>query len=624
MGIAIEEEVEDKSSDWRAKVDWYFNRLLSMSPSEIAYRLVEHTKKLLDAGRSWSWSEFGNFDSGLNKLPSCAYPAVPGTSKCVERGQFEFFGQTWPDQGALWALNVWHLDPLTGRRWPGKETFAGFVSYRLGRDLGDVKLVWEVNRLQFLQGLAAAGRFEPIVAILEGWMQSNPPYQGVNWTSGIEAASRVLSLLIVLSHTNHTNAPQLFAISKIFIEAHIYWIARYPSLHSSSNNHRVAELAALFLASLTLPGMPSASRHRDHARRKLEAEILRQFYADGVGVEQSPTYAAYSAEWFVIAAIAAKAADQNFSTTYYDRLQSAANHLRWLMDDAGNVPRIGDDDQGRVVYFDQPPERYVSAIVDRIFALTDSAEVPPTGDKTFADGGYTVIRKATPKGTAVFTFDHGPLGFSSIAAHGHADALGVWLHWGEDAVLVDPGTYLYHAAGPARDYFRGTISHNTLVVEGTNQSTISGPFNWSQHAKVRVIQRNQNTVTAEHDGYVGRYGITHCRSLSWGDAHTDFSITDFLRGVSTDEPVNISIGFTLPPEARVNLTGKTARVCLSKGRVVTLTAENHHEGWQEIRVPYSGTFGEIENTSRIVIRSLYARTARRSCVSRVTVSLVVE
>ena len=40
---------------------------------------------------------------------------------------------------------------------------------------------------------------------------------------------------------------------------------------------------------------------------------------------------------------------------------------------------------------------------------------------------------------AVLTFDHGPVGYLSIAAHGHADTLAVWLSVGSQPIFVDAG-----------------------------------------------------------------------------------------------------------------------------------------------------------------------------------------
>ena len=58
------------------------------------------------------------------------------------------------------------------------------------------------------------------------------------------------------------------------------------------------------------------------------------------------------------------------------------------------------------------------------------------------------------KAPAVLTFDHGPVGYLSIAAHGHADTLAVWLSIGDQPVFVDAGTYLYHSSRALRDAFR--------------------------------------------------------------------------------------------------------------------------------------------------------------------------
>lgn len=72
-------------------------------------------------------------------------------------------------------------------------------------------------------------------------------------------------------------------------------------------------------------------------------------------------------------------------------------------------------------------------------------------------------------------------------------------------VLADPGTYCYHEHPDWRRYFRSTRAHNTLSIEGRDQSVSSGPFMWSRHAKTRVVKCADLGVlqlwSAEHDGY---------------------------------------------------------------------------------------------------------------------------
>lgn len=83
--------------------------------------------------------------------------------------------------------------------------------------------------------------------------------------------------------------------------------------------------------------------------------------------------------------------------------------------------------------------------------------------------------------------DGGPHGFLSIAAHGHADALSVEVrHDGVD-LLADPGTFCYHGQPEWRQYFRSTLGHNTLQVDGADQSVSGGPFLWTRHARSRVL-----------------------------------------------------------------------------------------------------------------------------------------
>jgi hypothetical protein len=69
--------------------------------------------------------------------------------------------------------------------------------------------------------------------------------------------------------------------------------------------------------------------------------------------------------------------------------------------------------------------------------------------------------------------DAGPQG-ALTGGHGHADALSIQLIVNGRPTLIDPGTFCYVC--PERDRFRGTAAHNTLQVDGRDQSqTRMGP-----------------------------------------------------------------------------------------------------------------------------------------------------
>ena len=85
--------------------------------------------------------------------------------------------------------------------------------------------------------------------------------------------------------------------------------------------------------------------------------------------------------------------------------------------------------------------------------------------------------------------------------HGHADALSCVFDYSGRAFLVDPGTYAYHTKRRWRDHFRGTCAHNTIVIDGENQSVIGGNFMWTRKAGCTVIHSSDHRIRAGHDGY---------------------------------------------------------------------------------------------------------------------------
>ena len=65
-----------------------------------------------------------------------------------------------------------------------------------------------------------------------------------------------------------------------FFSAHVYWLKRFPSLHSSANNHRIAELAGLIVGLTMAPG---AARRGRSARTQLARSSCRDRSPDSPG-----------------------------------------------------------------------------------------------------------------------------------------------------------------------------------------------------------------------------------------------------------------------------------------------------------------------------------------------------
>ena len=93
---------------------------------------------------------------------------------------------------------------------------------------------------------------------------------------------------------------------------------------------------------------------------------------------------------------------------------------------------------------------------------------------SFPDGGYHVQRSGWGRASArsrtsfFLIFDCGPLG---EGGHGHYDLLSVEVAAAGGPLLVDPGRFTYSEGPPnLRRWFKGTAAHNTVCVDGRDQT----------------------------------------------------------------------------------------------------------------------------------------------------------
>jgi hypothetical protein len=538
--------------DFSNRTQWYAKRLRSMPLAEIPYRMREAARRYADRRGKFA-ARYAHAPEALRRLSAPSFPLaldalrgategdrvrIAGQARDILGDRLVLLGQRWP----VGARTDWALDPVSGSHWEW-DRLCFDIDRRLGRGPGDVKLTWELSRLQHLQVLALDAFLSGSVTArnacvddLAAWMAGNPPFRGLGYACGIELSSRIISVFVVVALLGPESlSPELTAAIWDMINAHAAWLARYQSLYSSANNHLMAEAGGLFAIGSLAPELPEAETWRTIGREHLEHEAARQITADGVGAEQSPTYQAYVMEWLLIARRIAAVTGQQLDSVIDHRLNAGARFLATILDAGGNHPRFGDDDEGTVLRQDLGRERLPLAIAGTIGALfgtgsschpeyyldlrarmLGASSLPANNwrpvSTTFPQGGYTVLRA----GQVMALFDHGPLGYSYTAGHGHADTLAVWLHVGGTPLLVDAGTFRYNYDAGWREHMRGTAAHNTIIIDGLDQSEQTGPFNWGRRARGHLISADLEgtpTATASHDGYA-LLGINHERAVS--------------------------------------------------------------------------------------------------------------
>jgi hypothetical protein len=439
-------------------------------------------------------------------------------------------------------------DPVSGYLWPsvhGKR-----VDYR--DSPANPKAVWELNRCQELPVLVAASlisgdrRYEEAAAsTLFRWLEHQVPGRGIAWASGFEAGIRAISLALTYDALaarpdlrDRLREPVLRSLWE-----HAHWIERDPSTHSSANNHRVGELVGLLSVGRLAPELPEADRWTRAALAALRTEAAAQVLPDGTGAEQAFAYTLFVLDLLLVAVALLDATDCDTPDEILDALDRAGHALWAQFGRPGErEPSYGDNDNGRAFRLDghvdrlgrgvaasicaRTGNRYVRTVAEELdpaaiwmfgiegkdrFDRTTPAERPKS--VILENAGLAVLRRA---GTRV-TFDAGPLGYLSIAAHGHADALAVTLSVDDDDLVVDPGSGTYFGrARSIRDAFRGTGFHATVLLDGTDQSRMGGPFLWSTHARswFHRVDLPDALAIAEHDGYQREpTGVQHVRAV---------------------------------------------------------------------------------------------------------------
>jgi hypothetical protein len=365
---------------------------------------------------------------------------------------------------------------------------------------------------------------------------------------------------------------------------HVQAICGKLSRFSSANNHLIGEAAGVWIASITWGYWPQMRRWGRRCGRILEAEAIRQNAEDGGNREQAFAYQQFVLDFLLLAGLAGRAVGEDFSPRYWQRIEAMLSFLAAIMDVAGQVPMVGDADDGYVVQLSPEPQfdnfrsllatgavlfdrmdfagkaggidhktrwllgsqaveyerRLPGPVADRISEGVDEpAAASPR--RAFHQSGYFLLGDGfdTPDEVRMLV-DAGPLGYLSLAAHGHADALSVVLSVGGREVLVDPGTYAYHTEPQWRRYFRSTRAHNTVEVDGQDQSSQSGNFMWSRQANARCLQFQMNAVrqsfVGEHDGYRALGDpVTHRRQISYCTQSRSFEIVDTFECIGRHE-----------------------------------------------------------------------------------------
>lgn len=519
----------------------------------------------------------GASEEAVLALISSLYPPqradIIASADAICRGEFPILGY-----GRLHFGSPvdWHFDPLSDRHSPLLHWSR--IDPLDPAQAGDSKVVWELNRHQWLLDLGQAWRLSgderyarQFAHELCDWMAHNPPGQGINWSSALEVSLRLIAWCwaLFLFRGSSCLTQELQATMQEWIALHATHVARYLSRYFSPNTHLTGEALGLFYAGMLLTDRKEARRWSELGSTILLQQLQRQVHPDGVYFEQSTRYQYYTVDIYLHFLILAGKNGLPIPDTANAVVQRMLDFLLALQRPDGSMPQIGDADGGWLLpLLRRSPDDY-SALFSTAAVLFKRCDyawaanrlAPETlwllGERSrndfqalhrapqrtttlqvFREGGYAIMRNCWQHDAHHLVFDTGPLGCGISSGHGHADLLSIQCCAFGEPYIVDAGTGSYRADDPWRNYFRSTRAHSTIVVDGRNQAVPAGTFGWQGRQPAARLLRHDSSaghdlVEARHNAYHNLdFPVTHRRRVVFVKSEGYWIVVDDLDGVA--------------------------------------------------------------------------------------------
>ncbi len=554
------------------KISWYINRLRAMNVPEVGWRI---SQKLIQK------QERKLFGSCMRNVGEEVWnPAFKGLVFDPDA-----LGIHWHNTEYTVNTELHLLKGPDHDQWP--MTFSYDLDYKQRDDLGDARTNWEKNR-HFDWALLAKVYYvskdetylKELTEKVETWCKENPFLHGISWTSAMELAIRAINWMYALAFLRAAGADneklQNGAINMVD------YLTKHYSRYSSANNHLLVEATAIGIAGCAF----HHQAWKDLAIKILTEELDKQNYPDGVNKELSLHYQTFGMEAYLL--MAHVSGEGRWNEMIRKECEYVA-HAAWR---EKAVCEFGDDDEGKILDLQGgrwhqwewvlqlgslvTGERYSNFenICENTRWLFSDEEIEtikrkPLYDNThsrcFEEGGNSFLRDKDDR--ILIGIDHAALGFGSIAAHGHADALSFQLLVDGKPVITDPGTYIYHCDLEHRNAFRKTINHSTVCVGGKDQSEMLGAFLWGKRAECKLehyaSDGETDVLIACHDGYKP---IIHQRIFEWNKVTHKLSMKDVFTK-ETDWVSTLMLGkdvcVTVPSEGLVELKSGDNQITIS-------------------------------------------------------------
>jgi hypothetical protein len=334
---------------------------------------------------------------------------------------------------------------------------------------GDIKLIWDYSRGHPLFTNAAAGpaHVGACAEFIRRWQEANANTNGPAWVCAMDTAIRAVNWILADALLEGALAS---ALGRADFSAALYRhgcsIWRRLEVRVINSNHYLANLLGLAVLGSIFPGDARARAWLAFARDEFSRALLVQTRADGGLNEASLRYHAFVTEMALLFRLVL---GTSLPAAAEVRLRQMCQIVADFQDATGDVFPIGDDDSGRVLAVDAATTLGRADVLLRLASVVLDESFAPSAESVRSQSGWW-IRRA---GDFTVALDFGGVGLCGLGSHAHNDDFSICLDWRSRPVIVDPGTFLYTSDLAARNHFRSTRFHTTLMMDGREQRKLT-------------------------------------------------------------------------------------------------------------------------------------------------------
>ena len=277
-----------------------------------------------------------------------------------------------------------------------------------------------------------------------------------------------------------------------------------PEFHLMGN-HLLENAFCLFTGGFFLKDKKITNQGRTILQEQLEEQIL----SDGAHFELSPMYHKIILFRLLDTINIIRSTEHNdalFLTFLEQKASTMLSWLRKMMFSKSGVPHVNDST------LDIAPSEYdIIAYAKNLEIIIQEINLGSSGYRKRECSKYEIL------------VDVGNIGPDYIPGHAHSDTFNFILHDAYGPVIVDRGISTYEK-NARRTEERSTHSHNTVSVNGKEQSEVWGGFRVARRAKISSLEETDTVIKASHDGYK-KMNCTHERTFSFGEETVEIKDT---------------------------------------------------------------------------------------------------